>query len=135
MDPESLTDVDFARTLISNMPVDSMWRNFISGLRLEYSKRPIHAGSIKVINTIRDEYWVQHKDDPDTYSSVFSAKFSATGGSKKRPLDNNHQVEVNDNKRFRSQQAQGQWRDKSKLWCTVSDCESPDRHTKEGHRG
>jgi hypothetical protein len=56
MDPESMSDIEFAKTLLSNMPVDSNWRNFMSGLRQEYSKKPQHPGSIEVINTIRDEY-------------------------------------------------------------------------------
>jgi len=82
MDPESMSDTEFARTLMSNMPVDSNWRNFMSGLRQEYLKKAEHPGSIEVVNTIRDEYWAQHKDDPETYSTVFSAKFKAEGSRK-----------------------------------------------------
>jgi hypothetical protein len=98
----------------------------MSGLRQEYSKKTQHPGSIEVINTIRDEYWAQHKDDPETYSSVFSAKFQAEG-SRKRVLDNSSgNAERTSNKRQKPDQSQ--WRDKSKLWCNVKDCESPARH-------
>jgi hypothetical protein len=127
MDPGSMPDIEFAKTLISNMPVDSNWRNFMSGLRQEYSKKTEHPGSIEVINTIRDEYWAQHKDDPDTYSTVFSAKFQAEG-SRKRSLDNSGSSERPNPKRQQQGSGQTQWRDKSKLWCTVKDCESPARH-------
>jgi hypothetical protein len=125
MDPESMPDIEFAKTLISNMPVDSNWQNFMLGLRQEYSKKIEHPGSIEVINTIQDEYWAQHKDDPETYSTVFSAKFQAEG-SKKRVLDNSSVTERQSGKRPKPDQAQ--WRDKTKLWCMVKDCESPARH-------
>jgi hypothetical protein len=88
MDPDMMNDIEFARNILANMPVDSNWRNFMSGLRQEYLRRPEHPGSNEVINTIRDEYWAQHKDDPETYAKVFSAKFKAAG-LKKRGLDSN----------------------------------------------
>jgi hypothetical protein len=128
MDPESMTDMEFAKTLLSNMPVDSNWRNFMSGLRQEYSKKVAHPGSIEVINTIRDEYWAQHKDDPETYLTVFSAKYHAEG-TKKRQLDNESRSSERPNSKRQQQVPQTtQWRDKLKLRCTVKDCESPTRH-------
>jgi hypothetical protein len=127
MDPGSMPDVEFAKTLLNNMPVDSSWRNFMSGLRQQYSKQFEHPGSIEVINTIRDEYWAQHKDDPGTYSTVFAAKFQAATGAKKRQLDMSSMPDTSDSKRSKTTTTT-QWRDKSKLWCTVKDCESPARH-------
>jgi hypothetical protein len=77
MDLESMSDIEFTKTLIGNMPVNSSLRNFMSGLCQEYLRKAQHLGSIEVINTICDEYWAQHKDDPETYSTVFSAKYQS----------------------------------------------------------
>ena len=38
MDSKSMSDDKFAKTLLNNMPLNSNWRNFLSGLREEYSK-------------------------------------------------------------------------------------------------
>jgi hypothetical protein len=124
MDPNMMSDIEFSQIILGNMPLDSSWRNFMSGLRQEYSRRPEHPGSIEVINSIRDEYWAQHKDDPETYSKVFTAKFKA----RKRPVDTNEKdTEYSESKRQQRTQLEP-WRDKSKLRCTVKDCESPMRH-------
>jgi len=127
MDSESMSDVEFTKTLLNNMPIDSNWRNFLSGLRQEYSKRTVHPGSIEVINTICDEYWIQNRNDPQSYGTAFSAKLNVQ--SAKRRIGDDGRGALGDNKRAHTQGTDQQpWKDKNKLRCTVKDCESPTRH-------
>ena len=82
MDPNKMPDEEFAHTILNNMPVSTQWQTFLSYLHQEYSKRPIHPSSIKVVNAICKENWAQHKDDPETFSKAFAAKFHADNRQK-----------------------------------------------------
>jgi hypothetical protein len=80
LDIERMTDRDFALTILDLMPQDDGWRDFVSNLRgkvRESEARNLPIDSITFITAIRDEYWYRHKDDPQSTSTIFSARTEA----------------------------------------------------------
>jgi gag-polypeptide of LTR copia-type len=80
LNTERMSDCDFTLAILDLMPQDDGWRNFASGLRMkvcnsETHNLPIHSTTF--IATIRDEYWHRHKDDYQTTSHIFTARFEA----------------------------------------------------------
>jgi hypothetical protein len=72
-DPNALTDEDFGKTLLDLLPLtSSTWRNFISGRRESLTKP--NTKSRVVIEAIKTEWFINHKDDEDVLAKVYSAK-------------------------------------------------------------
>jgi hypothetical protein len=75
-----MTDHDFALAILDLMPQDEGWHAFLSGLRTKVRESDTHGlplNSSTFTTAIRDEYWYRHKDDYQTTSHIFSARFEA----------------------------------------------------------
>jgi gag-polypeptide of LTR copia-type len=81
VEPEHMSDRDFALAILDLMPPDEGWRGFLSGLRAEVrdsDSQGLAVRSATFITAIRDEYWNRHPDDyQQTTSHIFSARFDA----------------------------------------------------------
>ncbi len=91
LDVECMSDREFALAILDLMPQDDVWRYFVSSLRTKVhdcDRQGVPISSITFIADIRDEYWYRHKDDFNTASRVFSARFEAqkrSTNASKRP--------------------------------------------------
>jgi hypothetical protein len=89
LDPERLSDHDYALTVLDLMPQDDSWRDFLSTLRSkvrEYNAQALPVDSSTLTTSIREEYWIKHRDDYQTTSHIFSARHEAQRRSAtKRP--------------------------------------------------
>src|SRR6266403_1962981 len=91
LDVECMSDREFALAILDLMPQDDVWRYFVSSLRTKVhdcDRQGVPISSITFVADIRDEYWYRHKDDFNTASRVFSARFEAqkrSTNASKRP--------------------------------------------------
>lgn len=80
LNTDRMRDRDFALAILGLMPQDKEWRGFLSGLRSKVrdsDSQELPIDSTTFITAIRDEYWYRHKDDYETTSHIFSARFDA----------------------------------------------------------
>jgi hypothetical protein len=84
VEPEHMSDQDFALAILDLMPSDEGWRNFLSGLRAKVrdsDSQGLAINSTTFITAIRDEYMNRHTPADDYYhqttSHMFSARFDA----------------------------------------------------------
>jgi gag-polypeptide of LTR copia-type len=78
IDPENMTDSEFAAAILDKMPQDGSWRPFLAGMRKtiqDYAKNdpPTSISSIEVIASVREEYWCRQRENPHPTTHVFSA--------------------------------------------------------------
>lgn len=75
-----MSDREFALAILDLMPQDDGWRTFVSGLRTkvrDLDAQNLQITSITLITSIRDKFWFRHKDDQQSLSTIFSARFDA----------------------------------------------------------
>jgi hypothetical protein len=130
LDPECMSDRDFALAILDLLPQDDGWRDFVSNLRTKVrdsDTKSLPIDSIDFITPIREEYWYRHKDDDQTSSHIFSARSDAQkrANSQKRPRPADVSTASTDspNKRTRVQNT-----DKPARQCTNSFCGAPRGH-------
>ncbi len=86
---EHMSDHKFALTILDLMLQDDGWTNFVSGLQSKVhnsNDRGLPISFATFITAINNEYWYQHKDNHQTSSLIFSARFKAQKCSNpKRP--------------------------------------------------
>jgi gag-polypeptide of LTR copia-type len=130
LDTEHMSDRDFALAIIDLMPQDEGWREFLSGLRTKVRDSDAlgtSVDSITFIGAIREEYWHRHRDDYQTTSHIFSARFEAQkrNAYQKRPFNatNPSSPTTTQNKHARTFNP-----DNIRKLCTNSHCGAPRGH-------
>ena len=93
IDPDALSDHEYALLLMNNLPETTEWRSLAGGLRkrVEECNRatpPTPVSSSEFITSIRDEYHFRNKNNPDTMAQVFTARYDANKDSKRPPKRN-----------------------------------------------
>lgn len=127
LDTERMTDRDFALAILDLMPQDDGWRDFVSSLRTKVrdsDSQTLPIDSTTFITTIRDEYWYRHKDDYQSTSHIFTARYDAQKHFKRpRPADisTTSTTSPTPNKRTRTQTTDTRQ-------CTNPFCTSPRGH-------
>ena len=124
LEVERMTDREFALAILDLMPLDDGWRDFVSNLRtkvrdLDALGSPIR--SVTFTTTIRDEYWHRHKDDHQSSSHIFSARFDAQkrAHTSKRTRPTNIATNTSSSKRTRYSD-----NNRANLRCTNAHCKS-----------
>jgi hypothetical protein len=133
LDPETLSDTDFARHVITIMPTEGDWRHVAAELssymnKSDASKKPL--SSQYVMNMIREEHFRLNRFSEKETASIFTARIDAIGQSpqrgQKRPAIVN-QVPFSPKR----QRNDGNHRlERSKVQCENEYCERPRGHLK-----
>ena len=131
LDNERMTDRDFALAILDLMPQDDGWRDFLSNLRTKVrdsDAQSLPIDSTTFVTAIRDEYWYRHKDDYQTTSHIFSARFEAQKRSNAQKRGRNSSFDLSNPSSTPTKRACIQNPDKPIRECTNPHCGAPRGH-------
>ena len=109
MEPDAMSDRDFALTTINNLPqTGGNWNSFTKGLRERINQydnclpnpRPIR--SVEFISAINHEFILSNKDSPEVSDQIFSARANAENKASKRPRPADTNAPSSSSKRAKS---------------------------------
>jgi hypothetical protein len=133
LDPDSMTDRDFAHAILDLMSQDETWRDFVSGMRTKVRDAETQGStmdSATLTTTMREEYWYRHKDDYQTSSHVFSVRLDAQrrSSSQKRPRPAAEQSATAPSSSSPTKRARTLNPERAKRLCTNPECDMPRGH-------